>query len=45
MGAVNNWRHNVVPIEAYWLDKVLYELHHKADDLAHYERDPEGATA
>ena len=40
--AVNNWRHNVATIEAYWLDKVLYELHHNADDLARYERDPEG---
>ena len=35
-----NWRHNMPTAEAYWLDKVLYELHHNAEDLARYRRDP-----
>lgn len=35
-----NWRHNMPTVEAYWLDKVLYELHHKPDDLDRYRRDP-----
>ena len=36
-----NWRHDMPTIEAYWLDKVLYELHHRPEDLVRYERDPE----
>jgi len=38
----SNWRHDMPTVEAYWLDKVLYELHHNADDLARYRRDPLG---
>lgn len=35
----SNWRHDMPTVEAYWLDKVLYELHHKPDDLARFQRD------
>lgn len=38
---MSNWRQNMPTPEAYWLDKVLYELHHKPEDLEHYRRDPE----
>lgn len=40
-----NWRQMMPTAEAYWLDKVLYELHHKPDDLEHYRRDPHGYLA
>jgi protocatechuate 4,5-dioxygenase alpha chain len=36
----SNWRHDMPTVEAYWLDKVLYELHHRPEDLSHYRRDP-----
>ena len=36
----SNWRHDMPTVEAYWLDKVLYELHHKPDDLARFNAAP-----
>ncbi|WP_085026412.1 subunit of meta cleavage enzyme [Ensifer aridi] len=36
---MSNWRLMMPTTEAYLLDKVLYELHHKPDDLAAYNRD------
>jgi hypothetical protein len=36
----SNWRHDMPTVEAYWLDKVLYDLHHKPDDLARYNAGP-----
>ena len=39
---MSNWRQLMPTPEAYLLDKVLYELHHGAGDLAHYLRDAEG---
>jgi protocatechuate 4,5-dioxygenase alpha chain len=39
---MSNWRQSMPTAEAYWLDKVLYELHHKPDDLEAYRRDPHG---
>ena len=39
---MSNWRQMMPTPEAYWLDKVLFELHHKPEDLEHYRRDPHG---
>jgi protocatechuate 4,5-dioxygenase alpha chain len=36
---MSNWRHMMPTTEAYLLDKVLYELHHKPEDLAAYNKD------
>ncbi len=36
---MSNWRLMMPTTEAYLLDKVLYELHHKPDDLAAYNQD------
>lgn len=36
---MSNWRLMMPTTEAYLLDKVLYELHHKPDDLAAYNED------
>lgn len=36
---MSNWRHMMPTTEAYLLDKVLYQLHHNADDLAAYNSD------
>jgi protocatechuate 4,5-dioxygenase alpha chain len=38
---MSNWLQNMPTGEAYGLNKVLFELHHKPDHLAAYERDPE----
>jgi len=38
---MSNWLHAMPTAEAYLLNKVLFELHHKADDLAAYRDDPE----
>lgn len=35
---MSNWRLMMPTTEAYLLDKVLYELHHKPDDLAAYNQ-------
>jgi hypothetical protein len=37
---MSNWQQLMPTSEAYWLNKVLFELHHKPDDLARYRRDP-----
>jgi hypothetical protein len=36
---MSNWRQSMPTAEAYWLDKVLYELHHKPDDLEQFRKD------
>ena len=36
---MSNWRHMMPTTEAYLLDKVLYRLHHNAEDLAAYNAD------
>jgi len=38
---MSNWLHAMPTAEAYGLNKVLFELHHKSDDLAAYRNDPE----
>ncbi len=38
---MSNWRQLMPTSEAYWLNKVLFELHHKPDDLARYRREPD----
>ena len=36
---MSNWREAMPTAEAYWLDKVLYELHHKPEDLNRFRED------
>jgi protocatechuate 4,5-dioxygenase alpha chain len=35
-----NWQQSVPSPEAYWMGKVLYDIHHRPDDLARYRADP-----
>ena len=37
---MSNWLQGMPTPEAYGLNKVLFELHHKPDDLAAYHKDP-----
>lgn len=36
-----NWRLDMPTADAYWMDKVLYEVHHLASHLARYRADPD----
>ena len=38
---MSNWLQAMPTAEAYALNKVLFELHHKAEDFAAYQREPE----
>ena len=38
---MSNWLQAMPTAEAYGLNKVLFELHHRPDDLAAYKRDQE----
>lgn len=40
-GPSRNWQQAMPTPEAYWMDKVLYYVHHKADDLLRYKADPD----
>jgi len=36
-----NWRLDMPSANAYWMDKVLYEVHHQASHLERYRNDPD----
>ena len=40
-----NWQEMMPSTRAYQMNKVLYELHHKPDDLAAYKADPDAYLA
>jgi hypothetical protein len=42
---MSNWRQMMPTTEAYLLDKVLYRLHHNAEDLAAYNADKDAYLA
>ena len=42
---MSNWRLSMPTTEAYLLNKVLYKLHHHADDLAAYTADKDAYLA
>ena len=40
-----NWQQSMPSTRAYLMDKVLYELHHKPDDLEAYKQDADAYLA
>lgn len=36
-----NWRQEMPTTEAYWMDKVLYQVHHQASHLERYRNSPD----
>ncbi|WP_280155126.1 subunit of meta cleavage enzyme [Piscinibacter sp. XHJ-5] len=36
-----NWRQDMPTPDAYWMNKVLYEMHHLASHLERYRADPD----
>jgi Aromatic-ring-opening dioxygenase LigAB, LigA subunit len=39
---MSNWVHNMPTVEAYGLNKVLFQLHHNEGDLVRYRNDTQG---
>jgi hypothetical protein len=40
-----NWVQDMPTPEAYWMDRVLYDIHHKPSDLDRYKADPDAYMA
>jgi len=40
-----NWQESMPSTRAYMMNKVLYELHHKPDDLGAYQKDADAYLA
>lgn len=36
----HNWQLDMPSTQAYWIDRVLYDIHHKEGHLARYTTDP-----
>ena len=41
----SNWQQTMPTPEAYWIDRVLFDVHHKPDDLERYKRRPDDYLA
>ena len=39
--AQRNWRQDMPTPEAYWMDRVLYDVHHRASHLERYRASPD----
>jgi len=42
---MRNWRQEIPSVEAYWIGRVLYDVHHKPGHLARYKGDPDAYMA
>jgi protocatechuate 4,5-dioxygenase alpha chain len=40
-----NWRQLMPSIPAYWMGRILYDIHHKPADLERYRADPAAYVA
>ena len=45
MGNLRNWLQSMPTAEAYWLDKALYDLHHRPEELEQYGKAPHAYLA
>lgn len=36
-----NWRQDMPTVQAYWMNRVLYDVHHQASHLERYKADPD----
>lgn len=41
----SNWRQTMPTAEAYWMNRVLYDIHHVDSHLQRYKADPDGYMA
>jgi Aromatic-ring-opening dioxygenase LigAB, LigA subunit len=37
---MRNWQQDMPTVEAYWIGRVLYDVHHKQGHLERYKKDP-----
>jgi hypothetical protein len=40
-----NWRQDMPTPDAYWMNRVLYDVHHQASHLERYKADPDAYMA
>jgi hypothetical protein len=43
--AQRNWRHEMPTTEAYWMNRVLFDVHHQASHLERYKASPDAYMA
>lgn len=36
-----NWRQDMPTVEAYWMNRVLFDIHHQPNDLDRYMQSPD----
>lgn len=36
-----NWRQDMPTVEAYWMNRVLFDIHHQPNDLDRYKQSPD----
>jgi hypothetical protein len=41
----SNWRQTIPSAEAYWMNRVLYDIHHVESHLQRYKADPDAYMA
>lgn len=39
--SASNWRQNMPTSTAYWMNRVLFDIHHKQDHLERYLQNPD----
>jgi len=42
---MKNWRHAMPTVEAYWIDRVLYDTQHKPAEMARFRADSQAYMA
>lgn len=45
MSAARNWRQDMPSMEAYWMNRVLFDVHHKPSHLESYKAGPDAYMA
>jgi protocatechuate 4,5-dioxygenase alpha chain len=45
MSAARNWRQDMPTPEAYWMNRVLFDVHHKPSHLERYRASPDAYMA
>lgn len=38
---IRNWRQDMPTVEAYWMNRVLFDIHHHSNDLERYKQSPD----
>lgn len=45
MSPAANWRQQMPSMDAYWMNRVLFDVHHVPHHLARYQEDPDAYMA